>query len=262
MELFSHEKINDRLYRISLPGNVFAYLAVGEKKAMLIDTGFGIGSLKTYINENITSLPMFLYLTHGHLDHAGGASEFDEVYLNHGDLELAKEHTSLEKRRGALGDLSEELLLPPLPLEKYLPLNDGDEFDLGGMTVVTRAMFGHTAGSVCPLFKEDRVILLGDACNSLGFLQLDCSLPLHKYRDSLEKFLMYENEFDTVLFSHPHNFGDKSIVRATYELCCKVIDGEVKGVPKDGNMMAKPTDEKDRPLDGSCANFIYRLNNI
>ena len=47
------------------------YLAVGDKKAALIDTGCGIGNVLDEVRE-ITDLPVEVLLTHGHLDHCGG----------------------------------------------------------------------------------------------------------------------------------------------------------------------------------------------
>ncbi len=41
MSLFSCTPITERLTRINAPANVCAFLAVGNDKAALIDTGFG-----------------------------------------------------------------------------------------------------------------------------------------------------------------------------------------------------------------------------
>ncbi|MBO6015432.1 MAG: hypothetical protein J6P60_02450 [Lachnospiraceae bacterium] len=38
--------ITDEVTRILCPGNVYAYLTRGEKAAVLIDTGFGMGGLR------------------------------------------------------------------------------------------------------------------------------------------------------------------------------------------------------------------------
>lgn len=63
------------------------FLFVGTERALLLDTGIGIGDLKGLVEE-ITDKPYDVVLTHGHRDHTGGAGWFDTVYLNRKDYEL------------------------------------------------------------------------------------------------------------------------------------------------------------------------------
>lgn len=267
MGYFTGEKLNERVTRILCPENVYVYLVEGETSAALIDTGFGVGSLKEYV-ESLTKLPYIVLLTHGHLDHAGGAGEFAQVYLNERDLSLAGEHTSLEKRVPRLckagSGIDAKELIPPKALEEYLPLQDGQSFDLGGMTVTMLALPGHTKGSMCVLFEELRCVLLGDACNSYGYLQMPESSSIAEYRESLIAFRQHTDAFDQVWYSHPHNFGGKEILEETIKLCGEIISGSRKGVPvemsgMDGDFfVAKEVDGQGHPKDGGVANFIYR----
>ena len=39
--VFRAEKLTDVITRILMPGNVYAYVAAGSKRAAVIDTGFG-----------------------------------------------------------------------------------------------------------------------------------------------------------------------------------------------------------------------------
>ena len=267
MGYFTSEKLNSRVTRITCPGNVYTFLVEGDHSAALIDTGFGVGSLKQYV-DTLTKLPYIVILTHGHLDHAGGAGEFEQVYLNRKDLQLAAEHTSLEIRASAVckeeyGIDRTELVLPK-STEGYLPLEDGQSFDLGGVTVTMLALSGHTQGSMCMLVNELRTVLLGDACNSFGFLQLPESSSIAEYHDNLIAFQKNADKFDHVWYSHPHNFGGKEIIEDTITLCEEILSGKRVGVPEnEGNwteetLLAKPKDEHDRPLDGSAANFLYK----
>lgn len=264
MGYFTSEKIRPDVTRISCPGNVYAYLAEGKKAAVLIDTGFGVGSLKAYV-DSLTSHPYVVLLTHGHLDHASGAGEFPEVYMSLLDLQLAENHTRIEERMGNFEDIPAGDFIPPLDLERYLPLTDGQNFDLGGLTVTALALPGHTPGSMAILIREHRLLLLGDACNDYGFLQLLGSSSVREYRDSLIAFRKNENLFDAVIYSHPHNRGGKEILGETIRLCEEVLTPDFTGIPVDntqwggGNAwLAKVVDEKGHRLDGGRANFIYR----
>ena len=51
MELFKTENITDHLTRIRTPFGVSMFLVQGTEKALLIDTGMGIGDLKSYIRS-------------------------------------------------------------------------------------------------------------------------------------------------------------------------------------------------------------------
>lgn len=97
MPIFTSERVSEHLTRILTPCGVCVYLARGRRRAALLDTGFGFGDLKGYV-ESLIDTPYVVLLSHGHLDHAGGASQFEEAYLNERDWELAKWHCTLERR--------------------------------------------------------------------------------------------------------------------------------------------------------------------
>lgn len=60
------------------------FLLVGSEKAMLIDTGMGVGDIRGAI-EMITDKPLIVVLTHGHIDHTGNAVQFPEVWMHPAD---------------------------------------------------------------------------------------------------------------------------------------------------------------------------------
>lgn len=271
MSYFTCEKLMDHVTRINCPGNVFAFLVEGSERAVLVDTGYGIGSLKQYV-DSLTQLPYDVLITHGHLDHAGGAAEFDTVYLNMKDLQVAEKQTTLEARidyfakGGTILDANE--IIPPKDMSEYLPLCDEQSFDLGGITVTMLDLNGHTPGCMCMLVEELRVILLGDACNSYGYMQFPEGCSLREYYRHLTDFRKHLDRFDQVWFSHPHNFGTKEIVEETITLCEEIISGKrigmpanIPGMPSDV-WIAKEKDDRDRAKDGSMANFLYKKNCI
>jgi glyoxylase-like metal-dependent hydrolase (beta-lactamase superfamily II) len=48
------------------------WLIIGAKKAMLIDTCYGLGDMKGLVDEITGGMPLIVANTHGHFDHAGG----------------------------------------------------------------------------------------------------------------------------------------------------------------------------------------------
>ncbi len=279
-EQFKVTEITDGLLRILMPGDVYTYLAVGTERAMLIDTGFGIGAFGPVV-EKLTDKPYDVLLTHGHVDHAGGAAEFDTVYMDLRDLPVAEAHTTKEMRIEFLAGQPREdgkeapgpeCLLDARPLDAYLPLEDGQEFDLGGMTLKVLSLTGHTPGSITVLFKEDGLMLTGDAVNSMTLLSLAGCLTVHEYRDSLIRFkdklaaAVPDPGTLRILYSHPHNFGGPEIIDEMIEVCDEIMAGTADNISMPGRpgMLAKSMDFEHgmKRTDGKSANLVYMPDRI
>lgn len=142
------------------PGRVYSSLIVGDEKALLIDTGFGIGDYRGYV-ETLTDKPLIVVNTHGHIDHASGNCQFAQVWLNPKDYAIADIHTSLETRKHSqdVKDYVEDLVDGPY---ERLALEEGQTFDLGGRIVTAYACPGHTAGSMMFLDSKSRYVFTGD----------------------------------------------------------------------------------------------------
>ena len=127
MSIFTSERVSQHLTRINTSCGVCMYLAEGTNSAALLDTGFGFGDLKGYV-DSLTDKPYVVILSHGHMDHAGGAVQFETVYLNERDWELEKWHSTRERRiwdvqhgpGGMPEGVTEEDFLPSRT-EPYLP---------------------------------------------------------------------------------------------------------------------------------------------
>ena len=90
-KFFSAEEIAPRTFRITncfdshARMTTYSYLLEGDERAMVIDTMFGYGNLKTFCRE-LTDRPLFLVNTHYHGDHAGGNFDFDERWIHAADI--------------------------------------------------------------------------------------------------------------------------------------------------------------------------------
>lgn len=274
MEIFSSEKITDRITRITEITGTHMYLAEGTDRAILIDTGCGIGDLKGYVKQ-LTEKPLTVVCTHGHLDHAGGADQFEQVYLNKADWELTLTHCSLENRK-EYTRIMVEMLHPDRTMQEiemsgfqkirkkpYTELKQGMKFELGGLTVQPLALKGHTAGTMCMLFGEERAILLGDACNPSVFLFDVEAESVEIYRHELDEFQKYEKFYDRVWISHGSGMDiPKEILKQNIQVCDEILtrkDEKVDfrfflgGTYKSAHRM-RPDQTRE---DGGLANIIY-----
>ena len=78
-------------------GSVF--VLEGRERALVIDTGIGIGDLKAMI-QKLTAKPLTVVMTHGHGDHTGGAGQFGEYFMNEADFPIFDPQAEIAGRRG------------------------------------------------------------------------------------------------------------------------------------------------------------------
>ncbi len=259
MSFFESKKVSEHLLRITMPCGVCAYLVKGSERAALLDTGFGIGDLRGYV-ESLIQTPYTVLLSHGHLDHAGGAGQFPEVYLNEKDWELEKWHCTLEKRLydvnngpdGSSTGISADNLIPSR-VEPYLPLQEGDIFELGGITIWPVAVPGHTAGMMVFILPEDRVVILGDACGEHTLLKKE-ALP--EYQGALTHLLTLAESYDIAFRNHGIFWSDRQIVADNLELTAEIIAGRDAAFPAKmmgvSGFLGRP---EEHP--GKCGNIFY-----
>lgn len=228
MEYYTYEVINEHLYRIKDALGVAMYLAVGKEKACLIDTGYGLTGLRSFV-EQLTPLPVFVLLTHGHIDHAFGIYEFEQVYMNPEDREVYHRHSDWGYRESFLRsqtDRFDEFEFQPVREVEFQPVEDGQIFDLGGLHIKAFHAPGHTQGMTMYLFVEDRIMLFGDACGPNTMIMEDCSGTIEEYYQSLCRVKACEDAYDRVIRNHGTFESPKELLNRVMELCPKILESK------------------------------------
>lgn len=87
------------VYQIQDCMGVCMTLLVGQRAALLVDTGYGLEDVQAYIRTK-TQLPLEVVLTHGHHDHCLGARWFAQTYMFPADEKDFRTYTG-RKRGGA-----------------------------------------------------------------------------------------------------------------------------------------------------------------
>jgi len=268
MELiFKTEKVSRHITRIFAFNTELMYLVEGSERAVLIDTGSGFGSLKACV-DSLTDKPLTVLCTHGHVDHALGAAEFEEIYISPKEREVFAQHSRWDYRAESggmwpeFGKLSKEQIIPSIPFEGMKPLYEGDRFELGGVSVEVFACPGHTPGSMVMLIPEERTLLLGDSCNYSVFLFDEFSSRVSEYKSSLLRLLeKLSGSYDRVLISHGDGEGVADMIERVAAVCDDILEGRSEKAPftflgRD-LLMAHREGPDRRRLDGGVGNIVY-----
>jgi len=190
-------------------GKVQMYLLVGNEKALLVDSGYGLLDLKSVI-RTITDKPVICVCTHGHLDHAPGACQFEEAYLYSKDFDVYEKHTSpelintlamdgllIKPPKRMRNNPSYQKLVAQMAQKKYPHLRALDEveaFDLGGRVITWQPIPGHTQGSIAIIDEASKTAFDGDAAAPGAWLFLEESSNLPDYLVELEKYRTFLHE--------------------------------------------------------------------
>lgn len=237
MHFYTTEKVTEHITRIRPFWNdACMYFVEGNDRAVLIDTGYGFGDLKGFV-DGLCDKPYDVLISHGHLDHANGAGQWDKVYMSHKDIDLYHTRSSVEDRKENLRkfvpdiDSYEDAYFPPVHGDDFVDLKDGDDFDLGGVTVHTIAAPGHTKGMLVFLVKEDRTILFGDACGVFTLFVTDEATSLEEYVTSLSTLKSYEDQYDRILRQHGTCESPKSLLDEDIEIVKSILNGVDDHIP-------------------------------
>lgn len=128
------------------------------KAGAVVDPGGDLDRIRQMIREQGISIEKIL-LTHGHIDHAGGAAELrDELGVkiegpHQADDFLMKDLPASGARFGMLNARS---------VESDRWLKDGDEVAVSGLTFSVHHAPGHSPGSVIFFNAANRFALMGD----------------------------------------------------------------------------------------------------
>lgn len=143
--------------------SAWMHLIVGQERALLIDTAFGIGDLRSLV-ETLTDKPVDVVNTHFHGDHSAGNGQFETIFIHKYDIPYLEMSEKAENRLlPAPGTYREEDIIP-LRSAKHVAMEDGFVFRLGeGHEVEVIHMPGHAAGGCMLLDRKYNLLFSGDA---------------------------------------------------------------------------------------------------
>ena len=171
---FEIYEVRPRTFALLEPNHyeeVISYLIVGDERAVLLDTGMGIGNIRVEV-ERLTNRPTVVVNSHSHYDHVGDDHRFSEVWAFDDDLEVGR-------IEGGLALPAAAPFVPPgsyrNPPQDFDPaayeihpspvtrrLHDLETIELGGRALTVYHTPGHSPGSVCLRDSLSGILFTGD----------------------------------------------------------------------------------------------------
>lgn len=187
-----------------------SYLIAGEKRAVLFDTGMGIGNLKQVTSE-LTRLPIVVLNSHTHNDHVGDNWQFDDVYGMDTDFTRRNASGSRDDAQAEIapGEICGELpkgfrpdayVTKPWKITKTI--HDGDRIDLGGRSLEVIATPGHTPDAISILDGVHGLLFTGDTYYPARIWLFRPETDLAAYSKSIRRLAALAPKIKIVLGAH------------------------------------------------------------
>lgn len=199
--------INSNTWRIE-DGFVRCFLLTGTQKALLIDSGASSTEARK-LAEGLTQLPIELLNTHGDGDHTAGNGCFPAFYMHPNDYENCN-------------------LATKFPECKWLPVRDGDVFDLGQRKLRIIGIPGHTFGSIAILDETNRLLFSGDSVQTEHIFMFGKHRQPEAFAQSLAKLEAMMEAYDRIFPSHGAPELPKEHVRKVHSDWELVRTGQLK----------------------------------
>ncbi len=127
------------------------------REAMVIDPGDEVDEIMAIVRRHGLTVKQIV-VTHGHIDHVGGAMKLKKltgapVLLNQNDYDLLKTADQVALWLG---------MTPPGKIDIDQNLSAGDVVGVGDLKAEVMHTPGHTEGSVCLYFAPQQKLIAGD----------------------------------------------------------------------------------------------------
>jgi glyoxylase-like metal-dependent hydrolase (beta-lactamase superfamily II) len=237
------------IYEPKQAEEVISYLIVGQKRALLFDTGMGISNIRK-LAEGLTSLPLSVLNSHTHNDHVGDNWRFSKQEIYAMDTPFTRANA-----RGSRADAQAEIapgqLCRPLPANfdatSYSTrpfqighwLHDGDKIDLGGRVLQVIAAPGHTPDSIALLDRQNGLLFTGDTYYPGPIFLYRPETDLDAYEATLARLSRMSPQLKLLLPAHNVPVADPVDLKRVLSAFREVRAGKIKPSARDGKVEYK-----------------------
>jgi glyoxylase-like metal-dependent hydrolase (beta-lactamase superfamily II) len=237
---FEVYRVRDGVYAIYEPHQfeeVISYLILGSERALLFDTGMGIGKIHDVV-ARLTELPITVLNSHTHFDHTGGNAEFSDILGEDTPFTRASE-------KGGSDAYSRDTLAPKRicgrlpagvqpgsysvrPFHISQRVKDGEHIALGGRELEVIFTPGHTPDSLCLLDRQHGLLFTGDTFYPGPIYLFTEEADFAAYAKSVAKLAKLTPRLQLLLTAHNVPVADPDILYRLVEAVQRVQSGRAK----------------------------------
>jgi glyoxylase-like metal-dependent hydrolase (beta-lactamase superfamily II) len=216
---------------------VISYLIVGSRRALLFDTGLGIGKISAVVSS-LTTLPVTVLNSHTHFDHVGGNAEFSDIMDENNPFTLtnAKGQSNIYSRDalapericGSLpqGTDAKNYSIRPFHIAHFV--KDREHIDLGGRELEVIFTPGHTPDSLCLLDRQNGLLFTGDTFYPGPIYLFTPETDFGTYFRSVAKLAALADKLQLLLPGHNVPTASPAYLKSLISAVQKVRSGEVQ----------------------------------
>jgi glyoxylase-like metal-dependent hydrolase (beta-lactamase superfamily II) len=229
-----------------------SYLIVGRDRAMLFDTGLGIGDLRA-VTAQLTRLPIVVLNSHTHDDHVGDNWQFNTVYSMdtafsrnsaRGSRQDAQDEIKAGEICGALPSGFDRNAYATRPWKVAAWVHDGARIDLGERSLEVLATPGHTPDAISLFDRGHGLLFTGDTYYPGTIWLYRPETDLSAYDVSVRRLAALAPQVKLVLGSHNVPVASPSVLP---ELVTAFETARAHQVP---------------PTPAGVGKVVYRVGNI
>ena len=216
-----------------------SYLILGNKRALLFDTGMGISDLKK-VTDQLTHLSIVVLNSHTHDDHVGDNWEFPTVYgmdtgFTRRNARGSREDAQAEIAPGQIcGSLPkgfdpQTYVTRPWKITAYI--HDGERIALGGRTLQVMATPGHTPDAISLFDSAHGLLFTGDTYYPAAIWLYRPETDLRAYDASIRRLAALAPQVKVVLGAHNIPVASPSVLPRLVSAFEQVRAGKIPATP-------------------------------
>jgi glyoxylase-like metal-dependent hydrolase (beta-lactamase superfamily II) len=225
---------------------VISYLIVGERQALLFDTGMGLAPIRPVV-ESLTHLPVLVLNSHTHYDHVGGNAEFPAILGV--DDPYARANADGWSHESVAAEVTPEALcaekLPGFdpagyrirPFRTTRAVDEGHGIDLGGRELEVLRVPGHSPDSIALLEPARGLLWSGDTFYEGPIWLHFPGTDLEAYARSVARLASLAPSLESVFPAHQTPVASPRRLLELREAFGRVRDGRTHPEPRDGGLV-------------------------